>query len=387
MVFPQGPWTPILLAEAISKIEANREGIDLRTVQLWFQDNDKGVSADNIRWLARILGCDDPEATSAWQAALSAAQARLTTRRRQTASRKDRTSQTSEEDAEPPAVDGRHPHLLQTPDGQVRAATVGRPWASRGGPRRFLPAGPLWTFRPPSLPVPSRLGSCPTSSGSTASCTSVTTGSPSRSGSFGPRTGPSSSWSSCHSSCIRRRVAGLLEERGPLKPPRRPRQGGERCRVDAPSRGVVHHVLGGPPDLPGVRGRPSMGRHPLDPVAAWRRRLRHRLGSLAILRPDTHLRAAGRRVHRSGLPVHVLCFYLFFAGLILLYTLAHDCWELDRASGGQIGRGPRHEASTVGVRVMRGIFRCTVSGLLVAVCMKLQSSYVTTSAEASGVGW
>jgi hypothetical protein len=30
---------------------------------------------------------------------------------------------------------------------------------------------------------------------------------------------------------------------------------------------------------------------------------------------------------------------------------------------------------------MQGIFRCTVSGLLVAVCMKLQSSYVTTSAE------
>lgn len=81
--FASGPWTPDLLAEAITQIDANGSGIDLRTVQLWFQDNDKGISADNIRWLARIFGCDDPDATSAWQAALSAAQSRLTARRRE----------------------------------------------------------------------------------------------------------------------------------------------------------------------------------------------------------------------------------------------------------------------------------------------------------------
>ena len=62
--FPSGSWTPELLAEAISAIETNQDGIDLRTVQLWFQDNDKGISADNIRWLARVLGCDDHAATS-----------------------------------------------------------------------------------------------------------------------------------------------------------------------------------------------------------------------------------------------------------------------------------------------------------------------------------
>jgi hypothetical protein len=52
---PQGPWTPDLLADAISQIEANRAGIELRTVQLWFENNDKGISAHNIRWLAREL--------------------------------------------------------------------------------------------------------------------------------------------------------------------------------------------------------------------------------------------------------------------------------------------------------------------------------------------
>lgn len=86
---PQGPWTADLLAAAISELEPNREGIELRTVQLWFEDNDKGISANNIRWLARVLGCNDPEAASAWQAALSAAQTRLAARRR--AQRKEET--------------------------------------------------------------------------------------------------------------------------------------------------------------------------------------------------------------------------------------------------------------------------------------------------------
>ena len=81
--FPAGPWTPELLAEAISQIDSNRVGVDLRTVQLWFQENDKGVSTANIRWLARIFGCDDPVATSEWQMELSAAQSRLSAKRRE----------------------------------------------------------------------------------------------------------------------------------------------------------------------------------------------------------------------------------------------------------------------------------------------------------------
>ena len=94
--FTQGPWTADLLAEAITRIDANGTGIDLRTVQLWFQDNDKGISPDSIRWLARIFGCDDPEATSNWQRELSAAQSRLLSKRRerkQTASSSSPTSQ------------------------------------------------------------------------------------------------------------------------------------------------------------------------------------------------------------------------------------------------------------------------------------------------------
>lgn len=81
--FPPGPWSPELLADAISLLASNGDGVDLRTVQHWFQDNEKGISPTNIRWLARVLGCDDPIATSEWQIALGAAQSRLAAKRRQ----------------------------------------------------------------------------------------------------------------------------------------------------------------------------------------------------------------------------------------------------------------------------------------------------------------
>lgn len=80
--FADGPWTPESLADAITAIDGNREGVELRTVQVWFQDNDNGISDTNIRWLARIFGCGDPEATSRWQAELKAAKERLALERR-----------------------------------------------------------------------------------------------------------------------------------------------------------------------------------------------------------------------------------------------------------------------------------------------------------------
>lgn len=68
---PSGPWTPDKLADAISNLEANGKSVELRTVQLWFQSNDKGISPDNLRWIARIFGCEDPDKTVEWQKALS----------------------------------------------------------------------------------------------------------------------------------------------------------------------------------------------------------------------------------------------------------------------------------------------------------------------------
>lgn len=81
--FPDGPWTPEKLADAISAIDANTKGIEVRAVQIWFQDNDNGISNENVRWLARIFGCDDPEATSEWQTKLMASKERLAIERRE----------------------------------------------------------------------------------------------------------------------------------------------------------------------------------------------------------------------------------------------------------------------------------------------------------------
>lgn len=77
-----GPWTPETLADAITAIDANRGGIDVRTVQVWFQANDNGISDKNIHWLARIFGCNDPVETSRWQSELKSAKERLAAERR-----------------------------------------------------------------------------------------------------------------------------------------------------------------------------------------------------------------------------------------------------------------------------------------------------------------
>lgn len=80
---PVGSWTPELLADAISHVESTGSGVELRTVQRWFQDNDQGIKTDNIRLLARVFGCGDPEATRLWRAKLAAAQSRLVVKRRE----------------------------------------------------------------------------------------------------------------------------------------------------------------------------------------------------------------------------------------------------------------------------------------------------------------
>ena len=80
--FADGPWTPESLAEAISSLDGNQKGIELRAVQVWFQENHNGIGIDNIRWLARIFGCGDPEATAGWQRQLIASRDRLAAERR-----------------------------------------------------------------------------------------------------------------------------------------------------------------------------------------------------------------------------------------------------------------------------------------------------------------
>lgn len=75
-----------------------------------------------------------------------------------------------------------------------------------------------------------------------------------------------------------------------------------------------------------------------------------------------------------------LCFYLLFAGLILLHTILHDLWKVEEGSKMRLEEY-RRAAGEIGLRVMRGIFRCTVLGVLVAICMKAQSAYLASNGE------
>jgi hypothetical protein len=76
-----------------------------------------------------------------------------------------------------------------------------------------------------------------------------------------------------------------------------------------------------------------------------------------------------------------LCFYLFFVGLILLHTMINDLWKIGGASRSQPRIDYQYHVHEIGLRVMRGIFRCTVLGLLIAVCMKAQSSYLASNGK------
>ncbi|WP_306116248.1 RcgA family putative transporter [Roseovarius sp. MMSF_3305] len=102
--FADGSWTPETLADAISAIDGNRDGVELRSVQVWFQDNENGISDPNLRWLARIFGCGDPEATSAWQTELKAAKERLASQRRQKRMSQTDGSAVSHDVLSPPAL-------------------------------------------------------------------------------------------------------------------------------------------------------------------------------------------------------------------------------------------------------------------------------------------
>ena len=75
------------------------------------------------------------------------------------------------------------------------------------------------------------------------------------------------------------------------------------------------------------------------------------------------------------------CFYLFFVGLILLYTVVHDLWRIGESVSNRPEIDYQHELDEARLRVMRGIFRCTVLGVLIAIAMKVQSAYLTSRGE------
>ncbi|RWF85017.1 MAG: hypothetical protein EOQ35_00360 [Mesorhizobium sp.] len=339
--FPAGPWTPELLAEAISQIDSNRIGVDLRTVQLWFQENDKGISAANIRWLARVFGCGDPAATF-------------------------------EDDSDPPAELARDPDA-KGPGRRFSLARRSEAFFSRGSP----------------LNLPASVFAGAAALGFLSYMTGIHDATYVRADGLVKQVGFlwAPNWTFLFMVLLPLFFAFVTEllvfwkNEGRLNLVAEADQvksdGAWAHNVEASSYSywavfLICVVFAGLFQWIGVCLMPLMkggGNYPTD----W--------GKLAIVRPEVI--SVPEEVVFTGLAYlyMCLCFYLFFVGLILLYTVVHDLWRIGVASKSGPEVDYQHEVNEVVLKVMRGIFRCTVLGVLIAICMKVQSAYLTSRGE------
>ncbi|TGQ51578.1 hypothetical protein EN836_23720 [Mesorhizobium sp. M1C.F.Ca.ET.193.01.1.1] len=379
--FPAGSWTPELLAEAISEIDSNRIGVDLRTVQLWFQENEKGISAANIRWLARVFGCDDPVATSEWQMELSAAQSRLTAKRREW----KRAGST----VAPEVPDKARSETFH--DETESPAELARDTDAKGPSRRFslARASEAIFSRGSPLNLPASVFAGITALGFLSYITGIHNATYVQSDGLVKQVGFlwAANWTLDFMVFLPLFFAFVIELLAFWK-----RDGhiklvaqGDRMESDhAWTRSVeassytywavfvICVMFAGLFQWIGVCLIPLLkggGNYATD----W--------GKLAIVRPE--IISVPEAVVFTGLAYlyMCLCFYLFFVGLILLYTVVYDLGRIGEASKSRLEVDYQHEVNEVGLMVMRGIFRCTVLGVLIAICMKAQSAYLTSRGE------
>jgi hypothetical protein len=377
--FPQGPWTPELLTEAISQIDSNRIGVDLRTVQLWFQENEKGISPSNIRWLARIFGCDDPEATSEWQMELSAAQSRLTAKRRDSKKAGSSTALRVPDMPPPVTVDNQ----TQPPGDLPQGIDATR---RRQGFSLAKRSEALFSHGSP-LNLPASIFAGASALGFLSYIVGIHSATYSRADGVDKQVGFlwAPNWTFLFMVLLPLFFAFVIELLIFWKHDARFRLGAQGDRLesdDAWTRNVQAYsytywavflicvLFAGLFQWIGVCLIPLInggGNFAID----W--------GKLAIVRPEVISVPVSIVFTALAYLYMCLCFYLFFAGLILLHTIVHDLWRIEEESKTRPEAEHRREGSEIGPRVMRGIFRCTVLGVLVAICMKVQSSYLSSN--------
>jgi hypothetical protein len=385
--FPMGPWTPELLATAISEIEANQAGIDLRTVQLWYQDNEKGISTENIRWLARVFGCDDPIETSRWQKELISAQARLSAKRRA-----QRKKSVQRDPPEPPdeAVKSNLDLEVDFPQRLSNDQLVAPKWRfslARISEGLFSRASPL------DLPASVFAGAV--------------------------ALGLSSHFLGIHS-IVFPQANGVVKQVGYLWAPNWTLlfmvfmplyfafvsdlvifwKSAGRSQVNHKGKGNENGVMW----MQKVEAfsvtywSAFLVCLPIATVLQWIDRCLSPLltgnagnypiewARMAIERPD--IISVPQAVAFTGLAYLYMgvTFFLFFVGLILLFTLVADFWELVRESEIWSDGDFQHQTYQLGLKIIGGVFRCCVLGLLVAICMKLQSTFMLSSG-ATIVSW
>lgn len=379
--FPAGPWTPELLAEAISQIDSNRVGVDLRTVQLWFQENEKGISAANIRWLARVFGCDDPVATSEWQMELSAAQSRLSAKRREWKRAGSSVAQ------EVPDTT-----LITTSDEEIDSPTKLARDTNANRPRqRFSLARKseaLFSHGSP-LNLPASVFAGMTALGFLSYIIGIHNVTYERADGLVKQVGFlwAANWTLDFMVFLPLFFFFVIELLVFWKSDGRKKLAAPGDQVDSDdawmrnvdassytywSVFLICLLFAGLFQWVGVSLIPLMkggGNYAMD----W--------GKITLVRPEVI--SVPATVVFTGLAYLYMClvFYLFFVGLILLYTIVHDLWRI----GDGLKKLPhvdhRQELNEAGLIVMHGVFRCTVLGVLIAIWMKVQSSYLASSGE------
>jgi hypothetical protein len=380
--FPAGPWTPELLAEAISQIDSNRTGVELRTVQLWFQENDKGISTANIRWLARIFGCDDPAATSEWQIELGVAQSRLTAKRRD--SKKAENSE---------ALDPPDPEHSATADETEHQAGPTEDVNAQEPPRHSSLARSSEALLSHGSPLnlPASVFAGATALGFLSYIAGIHNATYGRPDGLVKQVGFlwAPNWTILFMVFLPlffALVAELLvfwKHEGRLKLVSQGRMESDNAwarSVEASSytywavflicvlfAGLFQWI--GMCLIPLINGG---GNYAID----W--------SKLTLVRPEVVSVPMSIVFTLLAYLYMCLCFYLFFVGLILLHTMVHDLCKIGELSNSQRGVGSKCEVDEVGLRVMRGIFRCTILGILIAICMKAQSAYLTSNGKNIG---
>lgn len=383
--FPAGPWTPELLADAISQLDSNQAGVDLRTVQLWFQDNDKGISASNIRWLARVFGCDDPVSTSAWQVELSEAQARLLTKRRE-AKRAERSPaqemlgdpQDIEIDAE--AAPKQDIIVVATPPEPRRWSSLAQVSES------FYSGSPL------NLPAFVFAGA--SALGFLSYILGIDSVTYVRSDKVAKQVGFlwAPNWTFLFMVLLPLFFALVIEllafwriyGRSKLSALEERQESDDAWtrRVKASSSSywavfIICVLFAGVFQWIGVCLVPLL-KGSADYATSW--------GTLAIIRPDIISVPASIAFTALAYLYMSLCFYLLFAGLILLHTMIHDLRKIDAEAKSRKRAIDRSELHDLRFRLLRGVFRCTIVGILVALCMKAQSAYLISN-DGNIVDW
>jgi len=372
--FPDGPWTPDSLAEAISEIESNHAGVDLRTVQTWFQDNDRGVSPDNIRWLARVFGCDDPEATSDWQVALGEAQARLAAKRRERkkAAGASATPEVDDQPAERPVE-----------------AVVNNDQAER---RRFSLARAsesLFSGKSP-LNLPASVWAGCVTLGVLSYIMGV------HSVTYSPAVGLhkqvgflwAPNWTVLELVILPLFLVILINLLTFWKDEGRSALvaacGGadnedswedkvEAFAVSFWTVTFVCFVIVFVVQWSGVHLRALLQGETGNIMVDW--------NIMAIVRPEVITAPEAIVLSMLAFLYTAAICWVFLVGLVLLYMIAHDFNAICRASKSYVTDDQLSRIGAVGARVMSAAFRCSILGIFIATCIKLQATYLLSDGD------